>query len=191
MARPQNIFTLDRKGFTIIELVAILCIISIISVISITSFNNLVNKSRTKLFEEECAMIYYSFVEKINELRHYKPITYNGKFHLCFYPYKALTPSESGEYVDDFDYENFKDYFLNYVFSSIEGFSNGKIEYNRAIFTLSNSTCNNVIKYIVEDKGEIILNVVIKDANYTDYDTLTITSFTYNDLIGNSKTYNL
>ena len=74
MVRQQNLFTLNHKGLSLIEIVVCILIISIISVISIVSFNSIIEKNKIKLFEEEATKIYYSFVENINLFKNYKVI---------------------------------------------------------------------------------------------------------------------
>ena len=191
MEKQQNIFTLDHKGITIIEIVVVIGIISILSVVTITSFSTLVKKNRTKLFEEEALMIYYNFVETINEFKNYKLIKNGSTYQYCIYPYRALVTSGSGEYLDDFDYDNFNKIFLGCVFEGNDEFKNGNLEYNLASYTSSSSTAYSTIKYIVPSKGVIKLDVMMKDGNYTNYDTLTIMSITYSDLLGNSKTFQI
>lgn len=189
MVKQQNIFTLDHKGLTIIEIIVVIGIISILSVISITSFNNLVRKNKEKLFEEEALSIYYSFVETINEFKNYKIIKNESSYQYCVYPYRALIASGAGEYIDNFDYENFNKNFLGSVFSEMKEFQNGYLEYNKVSYTVSKSTVLSSIKYVIPSKGTLLLDVSMKDGNYTDYDTLTIMSITYSDLQGNSKTF--
>ena len=191
MVRQQNIFTLNHKGLSLIEIVVCILIISIISVISIVSFNSIIEKNKIKLFEEEATKIYYSFVENINVFKNYKVFQNGSSIEICYYPYKAKKPSESGEYIDDFDYINFTNNFLGSVFKDLDEFKNGKIEYTKASYTVRKASDNTIFKYIVEDKGVITLNLLMKDGNYKSYDTLTIISITYTDLSGNTKTFNI
>ena len=123
--------------------------------------------------------------------KNYKVIQSGSSIEICYYPYKATKTSESGEYIDDFDYINFTNNFLGSVFNDLDEFKNGKIEYTKASYTVRKASDNTIFKYIVEDKGVITLNLLMKDGNYKSYDTLTIISITYTDLSGNTKTFNI
>lgn len=181
----------NEKGFSLFELLVTISIISIISLISINGFKYLVEKNKQKLFEQEATLIYSSFVETINKYKKMVVIKEGTSFTIYYYPFRALTPSASGEYVDDFDYEEFNNVFINDVFKELDDFKDGTLNYNIVNYTIKQRKVETSLEYVVDTKGKIVIDVIMNDANYTSYDTLTIVKITYYDLYGNSKSYSL
>ena len=181
----------NEKGFSLIELIVTISIISVISLISINGIKYLVDKSKDKLFEEEATLIYSSFIDTINSYKKMVVKKTETSFSLYSYPFKAVIASNSGEYIDDFDYELFKNVFLNDVFKEIDGFSGGDLIYERVNYTSSNRKVESSLEYSVSNKGKIIIDIIMNDANYTSFDYLTITKITYFDLYGNNKSFTI
>lgn len=179
----------NEYGFTLIELLVVISILSCLLTISVPAFKNISDKNRLKEAESDVNKVYYTLMDIITKGRNFYVAYVGDKLYGVIYPFKAPTPSLSGENIDDFDYEYFTTIIQHEVFNKHDKFKDGVFSYNKVEYLSNTDTKKeNQIKYTVEETGEFIINVLMRNATYNSYDTLTILSLTYTDKYNNCIT---
>lgn len=180
-----------NRGFTLIEVLVTMAILAVVGSIAAVSFVKINEKNRQQAVEYESGIIFSSLLEIVEELHFGKIYQFQNKSYFLTYPIRAISPSVSGEYVDDFMFPVLQVSFFRFFFERNPHLKGGLFRYNKPTYTMEQNTCETSIIYTLPSGVKLTFLVSMRNANLQNYDSLIIRGMKYEDGKGHSKTHYL